>query len=217
MKQKTVEKIMKIWGWILLVTLVLGIPSYFLNYYMLDLNVEISLIVLLSISSVFDILLAIAFIRCKKDGFLLVAMGSQVIYRMISIVMNFSSVSVWAFVNLVIYISFFLFVVINCVEKFSGYRTKINKFWFVPSVAMFVVHLIDYIIDSYEKMSGVVQNVGSETIVQSISLGINASSSLVVVLQFFLLCYWVYKSYKNDDFIYSTVTENTEIREETEE
>lgn len=200
MKQTTIEKIMKIYGWFTLVVLILGIPAQFANKYLLDVEFEPLVLTMYVISSVFEMFLAIAFIRCKKDLFLVIAMAAQVLYRLIVIVMNLSTVSVSAFINLAIYILPLLFVAINCVPKLSEYREKINKFWFVPGVAMFILFVIGFIKDLSEKLpdslKNNVQEAGTETIVQGFSLGLGASSSILAILPYLLLCYWFYKSNK---------------------
>ena len=116
------------------------------------------------------------------------------------IIMNFSSVSVLAFINLVVYASLLLFVAVNCIEKFAVYKSRLNKVWFVPSVVMLVVFIVGFIKDMNEKLPDSVKNnvqeAGTEAIVQSFSLGIGASSSLLGILPYLLLCYWLYKSYK---------------------
>ena len=200
MKQNTIEKLMKIWGWFTLVVLILGIPAQFANKYLLNMEFEPLVLTMYVISSAFEMFLAIAFIRCKKDSFLVIAMAAQVLYRLIVIVMNLSTVSVSAFINLAIYILPLLFVAINCVPKFSEYREKINKFWFVPGVAMFILFVIGFIKDLSEKLpdslKNNVQEAGTETIVQGFSLGLGASSSILAILPYLLLCYWFYKSNK---------------------
>lgn len=200
MKQTTIEKIMKIYGWFTLVVLILGIPAQFANKYLLNVEFEPLVLTMYVISSAFEMFLAIAFIRCKKDLFLVVAMSCQVLYRLIVIVMNLSTVSVSAFINLAIYILPLLFVAINCVPKLSEYREKINKFWFVPGVAMFILFVIGFIKDLSEKLpdslKNNVQEAGTETIVQGFSLGLGASSSILAILPYLLLCYWFYKSNK---------------------
>ena len=200
MKQNTIEKLMKIWGWFTLVVLILGIPAQFVNKYLLNMDFEPSVLIMFVVSSLFEMLLAIAFIRCKKDSFLVVAMAGQVLYRLIVIIMNFSSVSVLAFINLVVYVSLLLFVAVNCIEKFSAYKSRLNKLWFVPSVVMLVVFIVDFIKDMNEKLPDSVKNnvqeAGTEAIVQSFSLGIGASSSVLGILPYLLLSYWIYKSYK---------------------
>ena len=200
MKQTTIEKIMKVYGWFTLVVLILGIPAHFVNMYLFKMEFEFPVMVMLIVSSVFEMLLAIALIRCQKDLFLIVAMAGQVLYRLIVIVINSETVSIFAFINLAIYILLLLFVAINCIEKLSDYRTKVNKLWYVPSVVMFVFAVIGFIIDLNEKLpSSVVnnvQNAGTETLVQSFSLGIGASSSVLGILPYLLLSYWLYKSNK---------------------
>lgn len=200
MKQTTIEKIMKIYGWFTLVVLILGIPAQFANKYLLNVEFEPLVLTMYVISSAFEMFLAIAFIRCKKDLFLVIAMAAQVLYRLIVIVMNLSTVSVSAFINLAIYILLLLFVAINCVPKLSEYREKINKFWFVPGVAMFILFVIGFIKDLSEKLpdslKNNVQEAGTETIVQGFSLGLGASSSILAILPYLLLCYWFYKSNK---------------------
>lgn len=200
MKQKTVEKIMKIYGWITFIVLIMGIPLQFLNFRMLNMEVEFSLMIPFLISCVVEMYLSIAFIRCKKDSFLVIAMAAQVLYRLIVIVMNLSTVSVSAFINLAIYILPLLFVAINCVPKLSEYREKINKFWFVPGVAMFILFVIGFIKDLSEKLPESVKNAaqeaGTETAVQTFSLSVGASSSILAILPYLLLCYWFYKSNK---------------------
>jgi len=200
MKQKTVETLMKIWGWFSLVILILGIPAQFVNKYLLNMEFEPLVLIMYVISSIFEMILSIAFIRCKKDLFLVIAMAGQVLYRLIVIIMNLSTVSIFAFINLAIYILLLLFVAINCIEKLSDYRTKVNKLWYVPSVVMFVLSVIGFIIDLNEKLpSSVVnnvQNAGTQTLVQSFSLGIGASSSILGILPYLLLSYWLYKNYK---------------------
>ncbi len=200
MKQTTIEKIMKIYGWFTLVVLILGIPAQFANKYLLNMEFEPLVLTMYVISSAFEMFLAIAFIRCKKDLFLVIAMAAQVLYRLIVIVMNLSTVSVSAFINLAIYILLLLFVAINCVPKLSEYREKINKFWFVPGVAMFILFVIGFIKDLSEKLpdslKNNVQEAGTETIVQGFSLGLGASSSILAILPYLLLCYWFYKSNK---------------------
>lgn len=200
MKQNTIDKLMKIWGWFTLVVLILGIPAQFANKYLLNVEFEPLVLTMYVISSAFEMFLAIAFIRCKKDLFLVIAMAAQVLYRLIVIVMNLSTVSVSAFINLAIYILPLLFVAINCVPKLSEYREKINKFWFVPGVAMFILFVIGFIKDLSEKLpdslKNNVQEAGTETIVQGFSLGLGASSSILAILPYLLLCYWFYKSNK---------------------
>lgn len=200
MKLSTTEKIMKVWGWISLIILILGIPAQFVNKYLLKLEFEPLVLTMYIISTVFEMILAVAFIRCKKDLFFVVAMGGQVLYRLIVIVMNLSTVSVSAFINLAIYILPLLFVAINCVPKLLEYREKINKFWFVPGVAMFILFVIGFIKDLSEKLpdslKNNVQEAGTETIVQGFSLGLGASSSILAILPYLLLCYWFYKSNK---------------------
>lgn len=200
MKQTTIEKIMKIYGWFTLVVLILGIPAQFANKYLLNMEFEPLVLTMYVISSAFEMFLAIAFIRCKKDLFLVIAMATQVLYRLIVIIMNLSTVSVSAFINLAIYILPLLFVAINCVPKLSEYREKINKFWFVPGVAMFILFVIGFIKDLSEKLpdslKNNVQEAGTETIVQGFSLGLGASSSILAILPYLLLCYWFYKSNK---------------------
>ena len=127
MKQNTIEKLMKIWGWFTLVVLILGIPAQFVNKYLLNMDFEPSVLIMFVVSSLFEMLLAIAFIRCKKDLFLVIAMAGQVLYRLIVIIMNLSTVSIFAFINLAIYILLLLFVAINCIEKLSDYRIKVPE------------------------------------------------------------------------------------------
>lgn len=201
MKLSTTEKIMKVWGWISLVILILGIPTYFINFFVLKQEIEFSLFIPLIVSSLVEMLLSIALIRCKKDSFLVVAVAGQVLYRIASIIMNLSSVSVLAFINLAVYVVLLLFVAVNCIEKLSGYRTKANKFWFVPIIVMVVVSIIGFIMDLNEKISNTavyenVQNAGNEIAVQTFSLGIGVSSTILGILPYLLLCYWLYKSYK---------------------
>ena len=200
MKQTTIEKIMKIYGWFTLVILVLGIPAQFVNKYLLNMEFEPLVLIMYVISSVFEMFLAIAFIRCKKDLFLVIAMAGQVLYRLIVIIINFSSVSVLAFINLAVYISLLLFVVVNCVPKFLAYRVRLNKLWFAPIIVMLVVFIVGFIKDLNEKLPSAVvnnvQNAGTETLVQSFSLGIGASSSVLGILPYLLLSYWLYKSHK---------------------
>lgn len=200
MKLSTTEKIMKIYGWVTLVILILGIPVHFINKYLLNVEYEVSVLVMLIVSSLVELLLSVGLIRCKKDSFLVIAMAAQVLYRLIVIVMNLSTVSVSAFINLAIYILPLLFVAINCVPKLSEYREKINKFWFVPGVAMFILFVIGFIKDLSEKLpdslKNNVQEAGTETIVQGFSLGLGASSSILAILPYLLLCYWFYKSNK---------------------
>ncbi len=201
MKLSTTEKIMKIWGWVSLVILLLGIPVYFINFLVLKQEIEFSLYIPLIVSSLVEMLLSVALIRQKRDLFLVVAMGGQLLYRIVSIIMNLSSVSVLAFINLAVYVGFFLFVAVNCIEKLSAYRTRANKFWFVPSVAIIVVSIIGFIMDLNEKISNTVvyenvQAAGTETVTQTLSLTMGASSTVLGVLPYILLCYWLYKSYK---------------------
>ena len=153
------------------------------------------------VSSLFEMLLAIAFIRCKKDSFLVIAMGGQVLYRLIVIIMNLSTVSIPSFINLAVYILFLLFVAGNCVPKLSEYKQKINKFWFVPSVAMLTISIIGFISNLFEKLPGLmdtinVQGAESEAVIQTFSLGLGVSSSALGILPYLLLSYWIYKSYK---------------------
>ena len=201
MKLSTTEKIMKVWGWISLVILILGIPTQFVNKYLLKMEFETSVMVMFIVSSVIEMLLSIAFIRCKKDSFLVVAMGGQVLYRLIVIIMNLSTVSIPSFINLAVYILFLLFVAGNCVPKLSKYKQKINKFWFVPSVAMLTISIIGFISNLFEKLPGLmdtinVQGAESEAVIQTFSLGIGVSSSALGILPYLLLSYWIYKSYK---------------------
>ncbi len=202
MKQKTVETLMKIYGWFTLVILIMGIPAQFVNKYLLKMEFEPSVMVMFIVSSVFEMILSIAFIRCKKDSLLVVAMGCQVLYRLIVIFMNLSTVSVPAFINLAIYILFLLFVAVNCVPKLSEYRQKFNRFWLIPSVAMLVVSVIGFIKEANEKFPDTfinkVQDAGTETVVQTFSLSIGVSSTILGILPYLLLCYWLYKSYKTE-------------------
>ena len=201
MKQNTIEKLMKIWGWFTLVVLILGIPAQFVNKYLLNMDFEPSVLIMFVVSSLFEMLLAIAFIRCKKDSFLVIAMGGQVLYRLIVIIMNLSTVSIPSFINLAVYILFLLFVAGNCVPKLSEYKQKINKFWFVPSVAMLTISIIGFISNLFEKLPGLmgtinVQGAESEAVIQTFSLGLGVSSSVLGILPYLLLSYWIYKSYK---------------------
>ena len=200
MKLSTTEKIMKIWGWVSLVILVLGIPAQFVNKYLLKLEFEPLVMVMYIISSLVEMLLSVGLIRCKKDSFLVVAMSGQVIYRIVTIIMNLSTVSIFTFINLAIFISLLGFVVVNCVPKLSEYKSKINQFWFVPSVVMFILFVIGFIKDLNEKLPESVKNAAQEagtgTAVQTFSLSIGASSSILAILPYFLLCYWLYKSNK---------------------
>lgn len=202
MKQKTVEKIMKIYGWITFIVLIMGIPLQFLNFRMLNMEVEFSLMIPFLISCVVEMCLSIALIRCKKDSSLVGAMGCQVLYRMVTIIMNILSVSVLAFINLAIYISLLLFVVVNCVPKFSEYRVRINKLWFAPIIAMLVVSIIGFIIDLNNKLPGTlvesVQSAGTEVVAQTFSLTFGFFSSLLGILPYLLLNYWLYKSSKTE-------------------
>lgn len=200
MKLSTTEKIMKVYGWFTLVVLIMGIPAQFVNKYLLKLEIEPLAMVIYIISSLVEMLLAVGLIRCKKDSFLIVAMGGQVIYRIVTIIMNLSTVSISTFINLTIYILLLGFVVVNCVPKLSEYKPKINRFWFVPSVAMFILFVISFIKDLSEKLPESVKNAaqeaGTEIAVQTFSLSVGASSSILAILPYFLLCYWLYKSYK---------------------
>lgn len=201
MKLSTTEKIMKVWGWISLVILILGIPAQFVNKYLLKMEFETSVMVMFIVSSVIEMLLSIAFIRCKKDSFLVVAMGGQVLYRLIVILMNLSTVSVPAFNNLAVYILFLLFVAVNCVPKLSESRQKTNRVWFVPSVFMLIISIIGFIRNLSEKLPGLmdkisVQGAESEVAIQTFSLGFGVSSSILGFLPYLLLSYWIYKSYK---------------------
>ena len=201
MKQKTVEKIMKIYGWITFIVLIMGIPLQFLNFRMLNMEVEFSLMIPFLISCVVEMYLSIAFIRCKKDSFLVIAMGVQVLYRLIVIIINLSTVSIPSFINLAVYIIFLLFVAVNCVPKLSEYKQKTNKFWFVPSVAMLAISIIGFISNLFKKLPGLmntinVQGAESEAVIQTFSLGLGVSSSALGILPYLLLSYWLYKSYK---------------------
>ena len=202
MKLSTTEKIMKVYGWFTLVVLIMGIPAQFVNKYLLKLEIEPLAMVMYIISSLVEMLLAVGLIRCKKDSFLIVAMGGQVIYRIVTIIMNLSTVSISTFINLTIYILLLGFVVVYCVPKLSEYKSKINRFWFVPSVAMFILFVISFIKDLSEKLPESVKNAaqeaGTETAVQTFSLSVGASSSILAILPYFLLCYWLYKSYKTE-------------------
>ena len=201
MKLSTTEKIMKVWGWISLVILILGIPTYFINFFVLKQEIEFSLFIPLIVSSLVEMLLSIALIRCKKDSFLVVAMAGQVLYRLIVILMNLSTVSVPAFINLAVYILFLLFVAVNCVPKLSESRQKTNRVWFVPSVFMLIISIIGFIHNLSEKLPGLmdkisVQGAESEVAIQTFSLGVGVSSSILGFLPYLLLSYWIYKSYK---------------------
>ena len=200
MKLSTTEKIMKVYGWFTLVVLIMGIPAQFVNKYLLKLEIEPLAMVMYIISSLVEMLLAVGLIRCKKDSFLIMAMGGQVLYRIVTIIMNLSIVSILTFVNLAIYISVLCFVVVNCVPKLSEYKSKINQFWFVPSVAMFILFVIGFIKELNEKLPESVKNAaqeaGTETAVQTFTLSVGASSSILAILPYFLLCYWLYKSNK---------------------
>ncbi len=201
MKQKTVETLMKIWGWFSLVILILGIPAQFVNKYLLNMEFEPLVLIMYVISSVFEMILSIAFIRCKKDFFLVAAMGGQVLYRLIVIVMNLSTVTVPAFTNLAVYVSFLLFVAVNCVPKLSENRQKTNSVWFVPSVSMLIISIIGFIRNLSDKLPGLmdtisVQGAESEAAIQTFSLGFGVSSSILGFLPYLLLSYWLYKSYK---------------------
>ena len=201
MKLSTTEKIMKIYGWVTLVILIMGIPAQFINKYLLKMEFEPLVMIMFIVSSVFEMILSIAFIRCKKDSLLVVAMGCQVLYRLIVIFMNLSTVSVPAFINLTVYILFLLFVTVNCVPKFSGYRQKANRVWFVPSVAMLAISIIGFIRNLSEKLPGLmnkisVQGAESEAAIQTFSLGFGVSSIILGFLPYLLLSYWLYKSYK---------------------
>ena len=201
MKLSTTEKIMKVWGWFTLVVLILGIPAQFVNKYLLNMDFEPSVLIMFVVSSLFEMLLAIAFIRCKKDSFLVIAMGGQVLYRLILIIINLSTVSIPSFINLAVYILFLLYVAGNCVPKLSEYKQKINKFWFVPSVAMITISIIGFISNLFEKLPGLmdtinVQGAESEAVIQTFSLGFGVSSSILGFLPYLLLSYWIYKSYK---------------------
>ena len=202
MKLSTTERIMKIWGWVTLVMLLLGIPSYFINYFILKMEIEFSLFIPLLFSTVVEILLSIAFIRCKKDAFLVVAIGGQVLYRVVSIIMNISYVSVLAVINLVIYIALLVFVAVCCISKLSAYREKIRRLWFVPCGAICIVSVIGFVKDIAEKFANTFGNApdGAEIFVQTFSLGIGASSHIMGILQYFLLCYWIYKKQENQIF-----------------
>lgn len=201
MKQTTIEKIMKIYGWFTLVVLILGIPAQFVNKYLLNMDFEPLVLTMYVISSVFEMILAVAFIRCKKDLFLVIAMAGQVLYRLIVIITNLSTVSVPAFINLAIYILFLLFVAVNCVPKLSAYRQKTNRVWFVPSVFMLIISIIGFIRNLSEKLPGLmdkisVQGAEAEAAIQTFSLGFGLSSSVLGFLPYLLLSYWLYKSYK---------------------
>ena len=200
MKLSTTEKIIKVYGWFTLVVLIMGIPAQFVNKYLLKLEIEPLAMVMYIISSLVEMLLAVGLIRCKKDSFLIMAMGGQVLYRIVTIIMNLSTVSILTFVNLAIYILLLGFVVVNCVPKLSEYKPKINRFWFVPSVAMFILFVIGFIKELNEKLPESVKNAaqeaGTETAVQTFSLSVGASSSILAILPYFLLCYWLYKSNK---------------------
>ena len=65
---------------------------------------------------------------------------------------------------------------------------------YVPS-AKVVWECINRLVSDFKNN---VQKAGSETIVQSFSLGIGASSSILGILPYLLLCYWLYKSYKTE-------------------
>ncbi len=200
MKLSTTETIMKVWGWVSLVILILGIPAQFVNKYLLKMEFEPLVMIMFIVSSVFEMILSIAFIRRKKDSFLVVAIGGQVLYKLIVIVINLSTISVPAFINLAIYVLFLLFVVVNCVPKFSGYRQKINRFWFVPSVGILIISIIGFVKEVNDKFPDTVKNnvqeVGTEIAVQTFSLGIGVSSTILGILPYLLLGYWLYKSYK---------------------
>ena len=200
MKLSTTEKIMKVYGWFTLVVLIMGIPAQFVNKYLLKLEIEPLAMVMYIISSLVEMLLAVGLIRCKKDSFLIVAMGGQVIYRIVTIIMNLSTVSISTFINLTIYMLLLGFVVVNCVPKLSAYKPKINRFWFVPGVAMFILFVISFIKDLSEKLPESVKNAaqeaGTETAVQTFTLSVGASSSILAILPYLLLCYWLYKSNK---------------------
>ena len=198
MKLSTIEKIMKIWGWVNLVILLLGIPSYFFNIFMLKVEMEFSLFIPLLFSTVVEILLAIAFIRCKKDAFLVVAIGGQVLYRVVSIIMTISDVSVLAVINLVIYIALLLFVAVSCISKLSAYREKLNRLWFLPCTAIGVTSALGFIKSAVEKY--VETPSSAEMITQTISFGTGALSSIMGIMQYFLLCYWIYKKQENQIF-----------------
>ena len=201
MKQKTVETLMKIWGWFSLVILILGIPAQIVNKYLLNMEFEPLVLIMYVISSVFEMILAVAFIRCKKDLFLVIAMAGQVLYRLIVIITNLSTVSVPAFIKLAIYILFLLFVAVNCVPKLSAYRQKTNRVWFVPSVAVLIISIIGFISNLFEGLPALmdkisVQGVEAEAAIQTFSLGIGLSSSVLGILPYLLLSYWLYKSNK---------------------
>ncbi|MBQ6935752.1 MAG: hypothetical protein IJN49_04300 [Clostridia bacterium] len=205
MELSTTEKIMKVWGWISLVILILGIPAQFVNKYLLKMEFEPSVLIMFVISSVFEMLLSIAFIRCKKDLFLVAAMGCQVLYRLIVIFMNLSTVSSFTFINLAIYISLLGLVAVNCVPKLSENtenRRKTNKVWFLPSVTMLFISIIGFIKDVNEKFPDTivnnVQDAGTEIAVQTFSLGISVLSTILGILPYLLLSYWIYKSYKEE-------------------
>ena len=185
MKLSTTEKIMKIWGWVNLVILLLGIPSYFFNIFMLKVEMEFSLFIPLLFSTVVEILLAIAFIRCKKDAFLVVAIGGQVLYRVVSIIMTISDVSVLAVINLVIYAALLLFVAVSCISKLSAYREKLNRLWFVPCGAICIVSVFGFIKDIAEKFANTFGNAseGAEIFVQTFLLGTGALSSIMEIMQ----------------------------------
>ena len=228
MKKDTTKKYAKIAGWILLIPNVLAIPAHIFNTIMLDFDIDLSITINYFVVVILLILLGAALIRCKKDMFLFAAFGAEVLRSLVFMLINISSVTFLGAMSFVGNILILLLIAVNCIPRFSSYKEKVNKLWFLPSVLLLSVSIIDFgkeLLENIANRMDMAQLPGaSEEAMQLVTWGVSISSGVIGLLPYFLMCFWFYESYKNEiadnndvpQPVYTTATENTEVSKETE-
>ncbi|MBR2876089.1 MAG: hypothetical protein IKC01_03025 [Clostridia bacterium] len=228
MKKDTTKKYAKIAGWILLIPNVLAIPTHIFNTIMLNSDIDLSITINYFIVVILQILLGAALIRCKKDMFLFATFGAEVLRSLVFMLINISSVTFLGAMSFVGNFLILLLIAVNCIPRFSSYKAKVNKLWFLPSVLLLSVSIIDFgkkLLENIANRMDMAQLPGaSEEVMQSVTWGISISSGVIGLLPYFLMCFWFYESYKNEiadnndvpQPVYTTATEITEVSKETE-
>lgn len=188
MKNKTLETIMTVFGWITLVLLIISLPMQFLNNYIFNIDTEAKVMVMYVVVVVLEMLLAIALIRKKKDALFIVAIGGEVLRKLVVILMNLSMTTVFSVIDLLVYVFMLFVVLVNCVPKLSANKLKINKVWFLPVLFILVITVTSFV---KTMINYATVGFSLPTVILSIT---NLFSSIFGILPYFLMFFWFYKT-----------------------
>lgn len=209
MKPTALEKTMKMYGIVLIIILVLGIPSFFMSAFMAGISLDFAAIIKYLIATALEILFAVLLVRRKKDLFSVAVTGCMVLRLLVFAILNISSYSIIGVINIIGNVALLLYVAVNSISKFTEYRQRIDKIWFLPCSILFSEAIISI---TKEISENIASRGGQLEIFEALIIGVGTFSSLIAVFPYFLYSLWIHKSYKKENEIIST--EKVEIVEQ---